>query len=231
MENLSPVALSWSGGKDSAMALGALRERGQDVRCLLTTVTEGFERISMHGVRRDLVQRQADAAGLPLVEVRIPKECPNEVYEARMGEAVRSLAADGVHRFAFGDLFLEDVREYRVSRLAKEGLQAVFPLWGEDTTQLARSFIDRGFRAILVTVDPRQLAADFVGRDYDPTLLRDLPSSVDPCGERGEFHSFVWEGPVFSRPIPVQRGAAVLRDGFWFQDLVAAPARSADPEG
>ncbi len=225
MAEHGPVALAWSGGKDSALTLSALRERGESVHCLLTTVTEGFERISMHGVRRVLLLAQAEAAGLPLVEVRIPQSCTNEIYEQRMGAAVRSLAAQGVRRFAFGDLFLEDVRAYREEQLGRAGLSAVFPLFGSDTGLLARSFIARGYRAILVTVDPRKLPPEFVGRDYDASLLQDLPAGVDPCGERGEFHSFVWDGPVFAGPVAVQRGGAVMRDGLWFQDLVPGPAQ------
>ena len=224
MTQRSPVALSWSGGKDSALALAALRRQGETVHCLLTTVTEGYERISMHGVRRELLQAQARAAGLPLVEVRIPPQCPNEIYEQRMGDAVQRLRAQGVHRHAFGDLFLEDVRAYREEHLRRVGLDAVFPLWGEDTRDLAKTFVAQGYRALLVTVDPRKLDPAFVGREYDAALLRELPGTVDPCGERGEFHSFVWDGPIFERPVPVVRGEAVLRDGFWFQDVLPAPS-------
>ncbi|MDA8346323.1 MAG: adenine nucleotide alpha hydrolase [Thermaerobacter sp.] len=222
MDERSPVVLSWSGGKDSALALAALRQMGEAVHCLLTTVTEDYDRISMHGVRRELLHAQARAARLPLQEVHIPKDCTNDIYEARMGDVVRQLAAQGAHRFAFGDLFLEDVRAYREVHLQRAGLQALFPLWRRDTSQLAQTFVAEGFRAVIVAVDPRQLPIEFIGRDYDARLLHDLPATVDPCGEHGEFHSFVWDGPVFDRPIPILRGDAVLRDGFWFQDLLPA---------
>jgi uncharacterized protein (TIGR00290 family) len=213
------VALSWSGGKDSALALQALRTAGEEPVALLTTVTEGFERISMHGVRRDLLAAQARAAGLPLVEVRIPPSCPNEVYEARMATALAAPPLADVDAFAFGDLFLADIRAYREERLAAAGRRAVFPLWGQETAALARRFVADGFRATLVCVDPRRLHPSFAGRAYDDELLDELPAEVDPCGEHGEFHTFVHAGPVFAAPVPVVRGAVVERDGFAFCDL------------
>lgn len=216
------VALSWSGGKDSALALWALRsELGTEPAALLTTVTEDYARVSMHGVRIELVRAQADAAGLPLVEIGIPALCPNEVYETRMAQAWSQPPLAHLTTVAFADLFLEDIRAYRVSRLAASGREALFPLWGRDTTALARTFIERGFQAVLVCVDTAQLDPRFVGWSFDSELLADLPPGVDPCGENGEFHTFVHAGPIFSQPIPCQVGETVERDGFVFCDLTA----------
>jgi uncharacterized protein (TIGR00290 family) len=212
------IALAWSGGKDSALALRALREEGLEPAALLTTVTEGYERISMHGVRRELLLAQAEAAGVPLVEVRIPQTCPNEVYEARFAEAFAGPLAD-VGAVAFGDLFLADVRAYREERLGRIGRTARFPLWGRDTGELARSFVAGGFEATLACVDPRRLDASFAGRPFADALA-DLPAGVDPCGENGEFHTFVHAGPVLAAPVPVERGEVVERDGFLFCDLL-----------
>jgi len=220
------VALGWSGGKDSALALQALRARGIEPEALLTTVTEGYERISMHGVRRELLAAQARGVGVPLVEVRIPPSCPNEVYEARMEEALSRPPLDGVDAFAFGDLFLEDVRAYRERRLAAAGRTALFPLWDEDTAALARRFVADGFRARIVCVDPRRLDGSFAGRPFDVALLDALPAGVDPCGENGEFHTFVHDGPVFAEPVPVEGGGAVERDGFVFYELASGSASS-----
>ena len=216
------VALAWSGGKDSALALHALHARGSDVVALLTTVTEGYERVSMHGVRRALVRRQAEAAGIPLVEVRIPPGCPNAVYEERMAAALAVPPLAGIETVAFGDLFLADVRRYREERLAACGKQAHFPLWGEDTSSLARAFVAGGFAARIVCVDPRSLDASFAGRRYDEAFLADLPAEVDPCGENGEFHTFVHAGPIFAAPVPCVPGDTVERDGFLFADLLPA---------
>lgn len=216
------LALAWSGGKDSALALHALRAAGREPDALLTTVTEGVERISVHGVRRALLHAQAAALGIALVEVRIPLPCPNEVYEARMEAALAAPPLDAVTEVAFGDLFLEDVRAYREERLAPTGRRALFPVWGRDTAELARTFIDQGFEAILATVDPRFLDASFAGRAYDAELLADLPPTVDPCGENGEFHTFVHAGPIFAAPIAVTTGELVERDGFAYRDIVPA---------
>jgi uncharacterized protein (TIGR00290 family) len=216
------LALAWSGGKDSALALHALRGAGRDPAVLLTTVTEGVERISIHGVRRELLHAQATALGIELVEVRIPLPCPNEVYEARMDAALAAPPLDAVTEVAFGDLFLEDVRAYREERLAPTGRTAVFPVWGRDTGELALTFIEEGFEAIVATIDRRFLDASFAGRAYDAGLLAELPETVDPCGENGEFHTFVHAGPIFDAPIAVRTGELVERDGFAYRDIVPA---------
>jgi uncharacterized protein (TIGR00290 family) len=212
-------ALSWSGGKDSALALRALAARPQ---ALITTVTADYGRISMHGVRRELLRAQAGAAGVPLVEVEIPATCSNEEYERRMGAALSEPPLRDVEEIAFGDLFLEDIREYRETRLAQVGKRAVFPVWGRDTTELAREFIAAGFEAVLVCVDPAKLDASFAGRSFGEQLLADLPPHVDPCGENGEFHTFVHAGPIFDAPIPCEVGERVERGGFAFCDVLPA---------
>jgi uncharacterized protein (TIGR00290 family) len=211
-----PYALSWSGGKDSALALRALTaEGGAPPAALVTTVTEGAERISMHGVRRELLAAQARALAIPLREVRIPPGATNAVFEERFAAAL-----DGVGEVAFGDLFLADIRAYRESQLGSLGVRASFPLWGRDTAQLAHEFLADGFQATLVCVDPRAMAPAFAGRDYDTALLGQLPAEVDPCGENGEFHTFVHAGPLFDAPIACRRGEVVTRDGFVFADLI-----------
>ena len=216
------VALSWSGGKDSALALWTLRRERLEPRALITTVTDVYQRISMHGVRRELLARQADALGVPLVEVVIPPACVNDVYEARMAQAFAAAPLSGVDAVAFGDLFLEDVRAYREGRLAVAGKRALFPLWGRDTTELAQTFVDAGFEAVIVCVDPRVLDPSFAGRRYDERLLAELPSSIDPCGENGEFHTFVDAGPIFAEPIACATGEVVKRDGLVFCDMIPA---------
>jgi uncharacterized protein (TIGR00290 family) len=218
------VALSWSGGKDSALALWALREAGIEPAALITTFTEDFDRVSMHAVRRELVQAQAEAAGVTLVEVDIPAACSNSVYEERMAAALDSAPLSEVEAFAFADLYLEDIRRYREERLLGSGREALFPLWGRNTAALARKFVEAGFEAVLVCVDPARLEPSFAGRSFDQSLLADLPAGVDPCGEDGEFHTFVHAGPVFSRPIAIELGEAVARDGFFFQDVVPGRA-------
>jgi uncharacterized protein (TIGR00290 family) len=215
-------ALSWSGGKDSALVLSALRRRLLEPEALITTVTENYDRVSMHGVRRELLARQAEALGLRLVEVVIPPDCVNEIYEARMAQAFAAAPLAGIEAVAFGDLFLEDVRAYRERRLETAGKRGLFPLWGQDTAALGREFIDAGFEATLVCVDPEALDARFCGRRYDERLLAELPPGVDPCGENGEFHTFVSAGPIFSAPIGCEIGEIVERDGFVFCDLTPA---------
>lgn len=215
--------LSWSSGKDAAWALHALRQAGEvDVVGLLTTTNVAFDRVAMHGVREALLEAQAEAAGLPLWKVPLPWPCPNEAYEALMTEACARAVAEGVEVMAFGDLFLEDVRDYRIQKLAGTGLRPLFPIWNRDTTTLARDMVTAGLKATLACVDPKALEARFAGREFDAALLADLPPSVDPCGERGEFHTFAWDGPMFRHPVPVRRGEVVERDGFVFADLVPA---------
>jgi uncharacterized protein (TIGR00290 family) len=217
------VLLAWSSGKDSAWALHVLRRR-EDVQVvgLLTTLNATHDRVAMHAVRRTLLEAQADAVGLPVRIVPIPSPCPNAVYEAAMERALAEARAAAVEAVAFGDLFLEDVRRYREQRMTGTGLVPLFPLWGRPTAELAREMIAGGQRATLTCVDPRVLPASFAGRAFDGDLLRDLPATVDPCGERGEFHSFAWDGPAFRQPVPVRGGGVVERDGFVFADLLLA---------
>lgn len=216
------VVMSWSGGKDSALALHALRKSGAyDVVSLLTTVTDEYDRIAMHGVRRELLERQAEELGLPLHKVAIPKVCVNEVYERKMAEAVEAFKRRGVTKFAFGDLFLEDLKKYRDERLEKAGVKGVYPIWKRDTAGLVREFIALGFKAILCCVDTKALAPEFAGREIDESLLRDLPPGVDPCGENGEFHSFVYDGPIFKKRISCKLGERVRREErFEYRDIL-----------
>jgi uncharacterized protein (TIGR00290 family) len=215
--------LCWSSGKDSAWALHVIRQKGEfDVVALLTTVNRTHARVAMHAVREVLLDRQAEEAGLPLVKIPIPSPCPNEVYEQAMSEAMAAARGQGVRHMIFGDLFLEDVRAYREKHLTACGITPVFPLWKTDTRQLAREMIAGGLDAYLTCIDPRKLARDFAGRRFDATLVCDLPAEVDPCGENGEFHTFACAGPMFRRPITVQPGEIVERDGFLFADLLPA---------
>ena len=217
------VLFCWSGGKDSAMALHALQAAGEcAIAALLTTITEEYDRISMHGVRRALLERQAESLGLPLHAVLIPSQCINAIYEERMKEALAKHFTRGIRRVAFGDIFLEDLRVYREKNLAQIGMQALFPIWKRDTRELAREFTRLGFRAITVCVDPRVLDASFAGRELDANFFAELPPGVDPCGENGEFHTFVFDGPVFKMPIAFHTGEKVVRDGFCFCDLLPA---------
>ena len=218
-----PILFCWSGGKDSAMALHTLLQRRDvQIAALLTTVTEGYERISMHGVRRELLERQAQSIGLPLHEVRIPPQCVNPIYESRMEEALRIHIESGVRTVAFGDIFLEDLRAYREKNLARIGMTALFPIWKRDTRELIRAFHANRFRAVAVCVDSKVLKPSFAGRELDESFFHDLPPQVDPCGENGEFHTFVFDGPIFKSPIPVRAGEIVNRDGFIFCDLQLA---------
>ena len=224
-----PIAMCFSGGKDSVMALHQIRERGEhQVATLLTTVTDAYDRVSMHGVRRSLLREQADALGVPLTEVVLPPTPSNAVYEQGMGEAFARLKADGIGCVAFGDIFLQDLKDYRERQLAAHGLEGLFPLWGRPTAALARSFIQEGFRAVTVCVEKAMLDASFAGRPFDDAFLADLPAEADPCGEYGEFHTFVFDGPGFSRPIAVSCGVTVERDGFVFRDLTGACAAVAE---
>jgi uncharacterized protein (TIGR00290 family) len=218
------ILLSWSSGKDSAWCLHVLRnKREYEIVGLLTTFNEAANRVAMHAVRRELVERQAAAAGLPLWPVHLPWPCSNEQYEGLMAEACKKAISNGIEGIAFGDLFLEDVRAYREKQLKGTGLQPIFPLWGQPTHELARGMIRSGLRAKLTCVDTNQLDAEFVGREFDEDLLAALPTGVDPCGERGEFHSFVYAGPMFDVEIPVVVGETVVRDQFVFADLSSAP--------
>lgn len=221
LHNREPVILGWSGGKDSALALHTLRSDPYlRVEGLITTVTDQYDRVSMHGVRSQLLAAQASALDLPLTEARIPPAASNEIYEASFSAALAPHRARGVHNVAFGDLFLADIRAYRERLLAPLGVTAIFPLWLRDTRALAHEFIALGFEAILVCVDPSRIDASFAGRPFDEDLLRDLPPDADPCGENGEFHTFVTDGPVFASPVPCSKGEVVHRDGFVFCDLV-----------
>ncbi|MCC7243955.1 MAG: adenine nucleotide alpha hydrolase [Acidobacteria bacterium] len=215
------IVVSWSSGKDSAWMLHGLRQRHPGaVQALLTTTNEAFDRVAMHGVRRSLVEAQALAARLPIRIVPLPWPCSHEDYERRMGAEVASLADDGFTHVAFGDLFLEDVRRYREERLARTGLTPLFPLWlTSSTADLANEMIGGGLEALVTCVDPRALDRSFAGRRFDESFLRDLPPGVDPCGERGEFHTFVCGGPMLEVPIPVAAGEVVERDGFVYCDL------------
>jgi len=215
------AVVAWSTGKDCAFALHLARSAGElEIVGLLSTVTREFGRVSMHGVREAVLDRQAEALGLPVRKVPIPHPCPNEVYEEAMAGAIAGLRSEGVSRVVFGDLFLEDVRAYRESRLAGSGIVPVFPLWGRPTDRLAREMIGSGLEARIVSLDPRRLDRSFAGRSYDLGLIEALPPDVDPCGERGEFHTCVTGGPMFAHPVAVRSGEVVERDGFVFADLV-----------
>ena len=219
-----PVILSWSGGKDGALALHALQHDARyQVAALLTSVNQHYGRISMHGVREALVDEQAASLDLPLYKVKLSEHPGNEEYEQKMQVALADLKSQGFQHVAFGDLFLEEVRRYRVAHMAKAGMECLFPLWHRPADRLAREFIGLGFKAVLCCVDEMALSGEFAGREYDEALLNDLPASVDPCGENGEFHSFVYAGPIFRRPIAFTRGERVRRDGrFHFCDLIPA---------
>ena len=218
-----PALISWSSGKDSTYALSEVR-RTRVVRPvgLLTTVTETFGRVSIHGVREELLRAQAEALDLPLTIVRLPYPCPNEVYEQRMRRALDSARSAGIRHVVFGDLFLEDIRRYRESRMSEARMECVFPLWHRPTPELAKEMILSGLRARLVCIDPRVLPRSFAGRAFNEQLLTELPAGVDPCGERGEFHTFVTHSPLFRSPVVVRQGKTVDRDGFVFADFQPA---------
>jgi uncharacterized protein (TIGR00290 family) len=228
------VLLSWSSGKDSAWALHILRQQADlEVVGLLTTFNEAFDRVAMHAVRRELVEAQAAMVGLPLLPVMLPYPCTNEVYEERTKAAIAVAKAGGVTHIAFGDLFLQDIREYRVRLLEGTCVEPLFPIWttAEHTPVPARQMRSAGLEAVLTCVDPKQLDKRFVGREFDDDLLAELPPGVDPCGERGEFHTFCYRCPVFSTEIPVTVGDVVERDGFWFADLLSAVTTSGMQSG
>lgn len=219
--NRPKAILSWSSGKDCAFALHVAKQSSEvEIVGVLTTITEDFARVSMHGVREELLDRQVASLGLPCTKVRIPAPCPNEVYEQRMGEAVTALHDAGVSHFVFGDLFLQDIRDYREAQLARVGMKGVFPLWLRNTQSLAQDMVAAGVRAVITCVDPRALAPSFAGREFNASFLQDLPEGVDPCGENGEFHTVVTAGPMLRNPIAVEVGEVIERDGFVFADVV-----------
>lgn len=225
MQSSPPAIVSWSGGKDSALALyRTLRDRTYDVRALITTVTSGYDRISMHGVRRELLESQAAAIGIPLVISDIPPAASNTVYEAAMLDTLRPFHEQGVDHIICGDLFLQDIRAYRERLFASIGMVGVFPLWLEDTSELAREFIELRFNAIVCSSNPARVPTTVTGSAFDESLLSSLPEECDPCAENGEFHTFVFDGPIFTRPLSIERGEIVERDGFCFVDLLLAEA-------
>jgi len=215
--------MSWSTGKDSAWALHVTRQRGEfDIVALLTTVNAAYARVAMHAVREALLDAQAEALGLPLVKVPIPSPCPNAVYEKAIAAALERARGEGITHMVFGDLFLEDIRKYREEKLTGTGIAPLFPVWGRDTATLARQMVEGGLRAYLTCVDPKRLDRAFAGHEFNARLLAELPPGVDPCGENGEFHTYACQGPMFSKPIAIQRGEVVERDGFVFADLLPA---------
>ncbi|HMG88309.1 MAG TPA: hypothetical protein VK574_21445 [Terracidiphilus sp.] len=217
------ILISWSSGKDCAWALHLLRQQsGIEIAGLLTTINSEFDRVAMHGTRSAILEAQASAADLPLWKVPLPWPCSNEEYERRMAEVCLRATSENIDAIAFGDLFLRDVRDYREKQLQNTGIEPMFPLWDIPTAELASSMISGGLCAKLVCVDSRQLDPSFAGRDFDSALLRDLPATIDPCGERGEFHSCVYDGPMFSRPIALSPGEIVNRDGFIYADFMLA---------
>lgn len=222
---MKPILLSWSSGKDSAWALHVLKQQHEyEVVGLLTTFNQAANRVAMHAVRRELVQAQAEAAGIPLWAVELPWPCSNADYEAAMSAACSKAVAQKVEAVAFGDLFLDDVRAYRETQMRDTGLQPLFPIWGQPTGELAQQMIGAGLRAKLTCVDPKVLDPSFAGREFDERLLADLPPGVDPCGERGEFHSFAYAGPMFRHQLDVLVGRVLNRDGFVFADVTPRPA-------
>jgi len=222
MTETEKVLLAWSSGKESTMALYELQKtNGCDISALLTTVTEGYDRISMHGVQSILLKGQGESLGLPFEKVYITKMASSEEYDAKMRAKLTHNKSRGVQSVAFRDVFLEDVRKYREKNLAKIGMRAIFPLWKRDTIELARTFVDLGFKSVITCVDSTVLDRRFVGRDFNEQFLRDLPPNVDPCGENGEFHSFVYDGPIFGRKISHRKGEIILRDNrFYYCDLI-----------
>ncbi len=219
--SLNRILVSWSGGKDSLMALHEIQKtEGYEIVALLTTVTDGYHRVSMHGVREELLERQAESLGLRLHKILIPQNPSNEEYEAIMKEVLVEYENENIHSVAFGDVFLEDVRKYREENLAKMGMKGIFPIWKRNTGELVKEFIDVGFRAITTCVDSKVLDSSFVGREFNYDFLRCLPPHVDPCGENGELHSFVFRGPNFREEITFTIGETVLRDSFYFCDLL-----------
>lgn len=221
MADRPKAVVGWSSGKDSAYALHVERLSAEvEIVGLLTTLSDEFDRVSMHGVRNALLDQQLTSLDMPCTKIRIPSPCPNEEYERHMGAALETLRAEGVTEVVFGDLFLQDIRTYRETQLARIGMTARFPLWHRNSRELAQEMIGAGLRAVLTCVDPRVLDPSFAGRPYDLELLDDLPAGVDPCGENGEFHTVVLDGPMFRQPVAAERGEIVVRDGFVFADVL-----------
>lgn len=215
---MNKAVIAWSGGKDSVLALDEIRKTIQ-IEALITTVNED-DRIAMHGINKHLILQQAQAIGYPMIEVRIPQNCSNDQYESKMAEVLQEYRESGVESVIFGDLFLEDIRAYRENFLDRIGMKGSFPLWQKDTTALAKQFIDSGFRAIIICVDTQALSNAFAGREFDYDLLNSLPSHVDPCGENGEFHTFVYDGPIFKQPLNIETGRKYLHQNrFYYCDL------------
>jgi len=218
---MEPVIISWSGGKDSVLALFLLNREKFNVRTLITSISEDYNRVSMHGVRKELLEKQVNSIGIPLITISLPKDTTNEEYEKIMKREMLYFKSHRVYHVVFGDIFLEDIRNYRELNLSKIGMKAIFPLWKKDTKELAESFINLGFKAIITSVDSKFLEGTFIGKLFDLDFLDSLPSNVDPCGENGEFHSFVFDGPIFSYPIQFQKGEIVFRENrFYYIDLI-----------
>ena len=229
------AVFNWSGGKDSSLALYHIRQQQEyDIQWLVTSVNQDYNRVSMHGVRMELLKRQAESIGLPLHLLMFPEKISMEMYNETLAKACRGFVRQGIHYSIFGDIFLEDLRQYREEQLNNVNMQAVFPLWKRPTAELAREFINLGFKAVIVCVDEKHLPRSFAGREYDQSLLQDLPANVDPCGENGEFHTFVYAGPIFKEPVSIERGEIVYRvykhdkhdqhatSGFWYCDLLSS---------
>ena len=217
---MEPVIISWSGGKDSVLALHFLNKDEFNVRTLITTISESYNRVSMHGVRKELLEKQAKSIGIPLLTISLPKDITNDEYEKIMKREMLYFKSQSVYKVVFGDIFLEDIRKYREANLSKIGMKAIFPLWKRDTKALAEKFIESGFKAIITSVDSKYLEGSYVGRQFDRDFLNSLPPNVDSCGENGEFHSFVFNGPNFSYPIHFQKGNIVFRENrFYYIDL------------
>lgn len=217
-----PLVVSWSGGKDSTLALNEiLNNTDYEVHTLITTVTEGYDRISIHGVRNELLEKQVQSIGLPLHKVSIPKDSKNEKYESALKKVLLKFKNEGINEIVFGDIFLEDVKKYRDELLDRLDMKGVYPIWKKDSKELARKFIEHGFKAVTTCVDFQQIDKKFVGREYDSGFLNDLPGTADPCGENGEFHTFVYDGPLFNEKISFNKGEVVLRDNrFYYCDLI-----------
>lgn len=222
MKNKQPVLLSWSGGKDSSLALNEIRKtKKYHIEAIITTVTEDYDRVSMHGLRTDLLEDQAQSLNIPLHKVLISKNASNDAYESAFNNVLINYKELGINKVVFGDLFLEDIKKYREDLLGKIDMECLFPIWKRDTTKLANNFIDLGFKAITVCVDSEMLGEEFAGREFDAQFLSDLPADIDPCGENGEFHTFVYDGPIFKKKIEHHLGDVVLRDErFYYCDIL-----------